>query len=90
MAAASSGSSTHLTLKWHRRCAAGCSATSPRLEQILMRQAVDEVLIALPVRSRYAEIQRAIEICERGGVPARYLADVFQHRRNGKRSQPSR
>jgi exopolysaccharide biosynthesis polyprenyl glycosylphosphotransferase len=54
------------------------------LEHILMRHAVDEVLIALPVRSRYAEIQRAIEICERGGVPARYLADVFQHRRNGK------
>jgi exopolysaccharide biosynthesis polyprenyl glycosylphosphotransferase len=52
-----------------------------RLEEILMRQAVDEVLIALPVRSRYSEIQRTIEICERGGVPARYLADVFQHRR---------
>jgi exopolysaccharide biosynthesis polyprenyl glycosylphosphotransferase len=52
------------------------------LEEILMRRAVDEVLIALPVRSRYAEIQRAIEICERGGVPARYLADVFQHRRH--------
>jgi exopolysaccharide biosynthesis polyprenyl glycosylphosphotransferase len=50
------------------------------LEQILMRQAIDEVLIALPVRSCYAEIQRAIEICTRGGVPARYLADVFQHR----------
>ena len=54
------------------------------LEQILMRHAVDEVLIALQVRSRYAEIQRAIEICERGGVHARYLTDVFQHRRNGK------
>jgi exopolysaccharide biosynthesis polyprenyl glycosylphosphotransferase len=54
------------------------------LEQLLMRHAVDEVLIALPVRSRYAEIQRTIEICERGGVPTRYLADVFQHRRNGK------
>lgn len=52
------------------------------LEDILMRHAVDEVLIALPVRSRYTEIQRAIEICERGGVPARYLADAFQHRRN--------
>src|SRR3954470_1012627 len=38
------------------------------LEQLLMRQAVDEVLIALPVRSRYAEIQHTIEICERGGV----------------------
>ena len=54
------------------------------LEQILMGHAVDEVLIALPVRSRYAEIQRVIEICERGGVQARYLTDVFQHRRNGK------
>jgi exopolysaccharide biosynthesis polyprenyl glycosylphosphotransferase len=54
------------------------------LEQILMRKAVDEVLIALPVRSRYTEIQQAIEICERGGVPARYLADVFQHRRSGE------
>jgi exopolysaccharide biosynthesis polyprenyl glycosylphosphotransferase len=54
------------------------------LENLLMRHAVDEVVIALPVRSRYAEIQRAIEICERGGVPARYLTDVFQQRRNGK------
>jgi exopolysaccharide biosynthesis polyprenyl glycosylphosphotransferase len=52
------------------------------LEAILMRHAIDEVIIALPVRSRYAEIQRTIEICERGGVPAKYLADVFQHRRS--------
>ena len=54
------------------------------LEQILMRQPIDLVLIALPARSRYAEIQRTIEICERGGVSARYLTDVFQHRRSGK------
>lgn len=54
------------------------------LEDLLMRHAVDEVLIALPARSRYAEIQRTIEICERGGVPARYLADVFQHGRRGE------
>ncbi len=54
------------------------------LENILMRQAVDEVLIALPARSRYAEIQHAIEVCERGGVPAKYLADVFQSRRSGE------
>lgn len=58
--------------------------TLDEIEEILMRRAVDEVLIALPVRSRYIEIQRTIEICERGGVPARYLADVFQHRWNGK------
>ncbi len=55
------------------------------LEEILMRRAVDEVIIALPARSHYAEIQRAIEICERGGVPARYPSDIFQHQR---RSDP--
>ncbi len=54
------------------------------LEKILMRRPVDEVLIALPARSCYAEIQRTIEICERGGVPAKYLADVFQYRRSGE------
>lgn len=54
------------------------------LEDILMRQAVDQVLIALPTRSRYAEIQRTIEICERGGVPAKYLGDVFQSRTSGE------
>jgi exopolysaccharide biosynthesis polyprenyl glycosylphosphotransferase len=53
------------------------------LEQLLMRQVVDQVLIALPARSHYAEIQRAIDICEQGGVPAKYLADVFQHRTSG-------
>lgn len=51
-----------------------------RLEEILMRRAVDEVIIALPARSRYADIQRAIDICERGGVSARYSSDIFQHR----------
>jgi exopolysaccharide biosynthesis polyprenyl glycosylphosphotransferase len=55
--------------------------TLEELEHLLMRSAVDEVIVALPARSRYAEIQRAIEICERGGVPIRYPADVFQHRR---------
>jgi exopolysaccharide biosynthesis polyprenyl glycosylphosphotransferase len=47
------------------------------LETILMRQAVDEVLITLPIKSRYTEIQSALESCERVGVPARYLADLF-------------
>jgi exopolysaccharide biosynthesis polyprenyl glycosylphosphotransferase len=53
------------------------------LEKLLMERAVDEVLIALPTRSRYADIQRTIEICERGGVPVQYLADVFESRRSG-------
>ena len=55
------------------------------LAQLLMRQVVDQVLIALPARSRYADIQRTIDICEQGGVPAQYLADVFQHRASAGR-----
>jgi exopolysaccharide biosynthesis polyprenyl glycosylphosphotransferase len=47
------------------------------VESVLMHSAIDEVLIALPIKSRYAEIQSVLESCERVGVPARYLADLF-------------
>ena len=39
---------------------------------------VDEVLIALPAKSCYEQIQTAIAVCERGGVEAKYLSDFFQ------------
>ena len=48
------------------------------LEEILMHQVVDEVLIALPIKSCYEEIQHAIRVCERTGTESKYLADVFQ------------
>lgn len=48
------------------------------LEKILMLQVVDEVLIALPIRSCYNEIQEAIAVCEKVGVEARYSAEVFK------------
>ncbi len=51
------------------------------LEAFLMTQQVDEVLITLPIKSCYAEIQRTIEICERVGVPVRYSARLFSHAR---------
>ncbi len=47
------------------------------IEAVLMRHAIDEVLIALPIKSRYTEIQGVIESCERVGVRARFLADLF-------------
>jgi exopolysaccharide biosynthesis polyprenyl glycosylphosphotransferase len=47
------------------------------LEDYCMRAVVDEVFVALPVRSRYEEIQRALRICEHGGVHATYLDDAF-------------
>jgi exopolysaccharide biosynthesis polyprenyl glycosylphosphotransferase len=51
-----------------------------QLETILMRTVVDEVLIALPIKSCYAEIQRTIEECERAGVQSRYSSDLFPSR----------
>src|ERR1017187_8069177 len=48
------------------------------LEGILMKQPVDEVLIALPAKSCYDQIQTAIQTCERAGVEAKYLSDVFE------------
>ena len=55
--------------------------TLDEMEGVLMRRAIDEVFVALPIKSRYAEIQRAIESCERVGVRARYLADLFESSR---------
>lgn len=49
------------------------------LESLLMFAVVDEVLIALPCKSMYQQIQEAIFACERVGVPVTYLADIFQH-----------
>jgi exopolysaccharide biosynthesis polyprenyl glycosylphosphotransferase len=51
------------------------------LEQLLMHRTVDEVVIALPIRSQYSAIQLTIETCWRVGVRCKYLADVFDHGR---------
>lgn len=48
------------------------------LEGILMRHVIDDVLITLPAKSCYGQIQDTIALCERLGVRAAYLADVFQ------------
>ena len=48
------------------------------LEGILMKQPVDEVVIALPAKSCYDQIQTVIQTCERAGVEAKYLSDVFE------------
>ena len=55
------------------------------LEKFLVNNTVDEVVIALPVKSRYAEVQEAIQICERVGVPITYPADIFTHVRTAPR-----
>ena len=50
-----------------------------QLEQMLMRDVIDEVVVALPIKSRYDRIQHVISVCERAGVQATYAADMFTH-----------
>ena len=60
-----------------------------RLEHILLANAVDEVYVALPMRSHYAEIESTLAVCERTGVPAKWLADVFDSARGRRRLEVS-
>jgi exopolysaccharide biosynthesis polyprenyl glycosylphosphotransferase len=48
------------------------------LEEILMKHVVDEVIIALPVKSQYRAIERVISVCQRVGVQVQYGEDLFE------------
>jgi exopolysaccharide biosynthesis polyprenyl glycosylphosphotransferase len=52
--------------------------TLDSVEAILMRDAIDEVLVALPAKSCYREIHETLRSCERVGVSAKYRADLFE------------
>ncbi|HTB98330.1 MAG TPA: sugar transferase [Terracidiphilus sp.] len=47
------------------------------LEEILMRQVVDEVIVTLPLKSHYGAVERVIAICERVGVQVQYAEELF-------------
>jgi len=47
------------------------------LEDILMREVVDEVIVALPIKSHYSTIERVIAVCERVGVQVQFSEDLF-------------
>jgi exopolysaccharide biosynthesis polyprenyl glycosylphosphotransferase len=53
------------------------------LEEILLKQVVDEVVVALPLRTQYAAIDRTIAICGRVGVQVQYCEDLFDAPRSG-------
>ncbi|HEU0016468.1 MAG TPA: sugar transferase [Longimicrobium sp.] len=63
---------------WAREMDAPRLGRLEQMEELLMHQVVDEVLIALPIKSCYTEIQHVIRVCERTGTESRYLADLFQ------------
>lgn len=55
-----------------------CIGTLDQLEPMLMRHTVDDVCIALPIKSHYREIQETLLVCERVGVRTRYDVDLFE------------
>jgi exopolysaccharide biosynthesis polyprenyl glycosylphosphotransferase len=51
-----------------------------KLKDMLLNGEVDEVYIALPVRSGYEEIQRIAHLCEGAALPVHMVADLFPMR----------
>jgi len=49
------------------------------LPKIINSEAIDEVAIALPIKSQYAEIKTAIEQLEEQGIAVHLLSDFFPH-----------
>ena len=47
-------------------------------DEVLSREQIDEVVIALPIRSFYEPMQRIIESCECQGIQVHLLSDFFQ------------
>jgi len=52
------------------------------LPNLLKEEPIELVLIGLPVRSCYEEIQHVINVCESVGVESHYMQDVFATTRN--------
>ena len=48
------------------------------LEQLLMHRTVDEVIIGLPLKSCFGEVERIVEICASAGVQIQYSMDLFK------------
>ncbi len=48
------------------------------LEDLLKAHPIESVLIGLPMKSKYDEIQRVIQICETVGVESQYMHDIFE------------
>ena len=48
-----------------------------QLQEILKHQVVDEVVIGLPMKSKYDKINTIINLCEEQGIIIRFLSDLF-------------
>ncbi len=48
------------------------------LPEFLKDRVVDEVIVALPIKSLYRQASRIMDLCERQGIVVRFLSDLFQ------------
>jgi exopolysaccharide biosynthesis polyprenyl glycosylphosphotransferase len=48
-----------------------------RFSEVLDQQVVDEVIIALPIQSFYAEIRKALSLCEEQGIKVRFIMEML-------------
>lgn len=63
----------------HRHLAnvAECLGTLDDLPAVVAREAIDDVAIALPIKSHYAEIQKVLSHLEEQGIAVHLLSDFF-------------
>ena len=63
----------------HAACAGIAPLLGPvaALESLLMRLPVDEVIVALPVKSHFSDVEHIVNICGRAGVQLQYSLDLF-------------
>ncbi len=50
-----------------------------KLEEIVANHVVDEVVIALPIKSQYSHIESAINLLDEQGIMVHLLSDTFPH-----------
>ena len=48
-----------------------------QIESLMMRIPVDEVIVSLPLKSQFANIEHIVNVCGRAGIQAQYTLDVF-------------
>src|SRR4051794_11186476 len=72
--------------EWQPELATRMLGGLDQLEAVLAQSAVDEVHIALPIKSCYDQFQRVIQICELAGLPVSYQLDAFRHGSTASRS----
>ncbi len=51
-----------------------------QLPRIMATEVIDEVFIALPIKSQYAKIETAINLLEEQGIMVHLFSDLFPHR----------